>query len=139
MAIANRSCPQCGVPLAPNEAFCSNCGAQYPDPTSIDPTVRASSPNQSFNLPQIEPTQYAGPSSSSPYGNPYGSSGQSYLPPPPPPETPYSQSEQQSQPPFAEFAQLPQSRKGPNVGLIIGVIVLLLLLVGGGIFFLTRS
>ena len=39
----------------------------------------------------------------------------------------------------AGYAQAPQPKKGPNVGLIIGIIALLVILVGGGLFFLTRS
>src|SRR5438876_2603827 len=155
MVTPNRICPQCGTPLVPGEAFCSNCGTRYPEPSLIDPTQRApaSSQNPSHpSLPQIEPTQYAGPSpyGSSPYGNTaYGSGEQSYSPQPPnagyappPPGVSYGGAsegyEQQSsmQPPGG-YVQ--QRRRGPNVGLIVGVILLLLLLVGGGIYFLSRG
>ncbi len=37
MAVSNRICPQCDAPLAPNEIFCSNCGTQYTEPTSVEP------------------------------------------------------------------------------------------------------
>ena len=171
MSTPNRICPQCGQPLAPGEAFCSNCGSRYFEPPMLEPTQLssssypgASSPSQSpiaptqpapppySNQPPIAPTQPASaPYSSqpayggSPYGNTsYGSSGQSYAPPPPFSATPpyggapgiYGQ-----QPPVqpSGFAQAPQPRRGPNVALIIGVIFLLLLLVGGGLYFFTRG
>jgi hypothetical protein len=37
------------------------------------------------------------------------------------------------QPPPGGFVQTPQTKKGPKIGLIVGIIVLLFLLVGGGI------
>ncbi len=153
MGIPNRICPQCGNPLAPSEMYCSNCGTRYMESAEIDPTQRASSSNQGQGPANpsptpMEPTQYAGSSSSSPYGSSlysntaYGSGGQSFSPPPPPNASytpPYGgvpdAHGQQSpmQPPPGGFVQPPQARKGPNIGLIIGVVVLLLVLVGGGI------
>jgi hypothetical protein len=175
MSMPNRVCQQCGTPLAPGEAFCSNCGTRYTEPGGVDPTQRASSPGQ----PPIEPTQYAGPGSTpsspyssssygnTPYGSPstsYGSLDQGYAPPPnsysppgympPPPSNtpyggPYGQQGQYGGAPGvygqqpgqygAGYPQAPQPKKGPNVGLIIGIIALLVILVGGGLFFLTRS
>lgn len=90
MSTPNRICKQCGIPLAPGEMFCSNCGTRYVEPAVIEPTQyagsSASSPSQypgvsNPSQPQIEPTQYAGPSLAGlPYGTPpYGST--SYGPP----------------------------------------------------------
>jgi len=67
MGSVNRICPQCGVPLTPNEMFCNNCGTRYTEQTVTGPTRSASSPTQESSNPDqlsiIEPTQYAGPSS----------------------------------------------------------------------------
>jgi len=180
MSISNRVCQQCGTPLAPGEAFCSNCGTRYTEPGGVDQTQRASYPGASGpGQSPIEPTQYAGPGStpsspysSSPYGNTpygspstsYGSQDQGYAPPPssysppnymppPPSNTPYGGPYGQQQGQYgggpgmygqqqvqygAGYPQAPQPKKGPSVGLIIGIIVLLVILVGGGLFFLTR-
>src|SRR2546422_2849999 len=167
MSMANRICKQCGTPLAPSEMFCSTCGTRYMEPAMSEPTQYASSsqyPNQypgtpNPSQPQIEPTQYAGPSqsvppySSSPYAStPYGGntsygSSQSYAPPPPassmtPPPMQYGTYGQPSTvPPPGQmgYQPPPQPKKGPNVGLIIGIVILLLVVVGGSIFFFTRS
>ena len=67
MGSLNRICPQCGVPLTPNEMFCNNCGTRYTEQTVTSPTRSASSPTQESSNPDqlsiFEPTQYAGPSS----------------------------------------------------------------------------
>src|SRR6266566_9671441 len=166
MSMPNRVCQQCGTPLAPGEAFCSNCGTRYTEPGGVDPTQRASySGASSPGQPPIEPTQYAEPGStpsspysSSPYGNTpygspstsYGSQDQGYAPPPnsysppgymppPPSNTPYGGPYGQQPGQYgAGYPQAPQPKKGPNVGLIIGIIALLVILVSGGLFFLTR-
>jgi zinc-ribbon domain len=91
-ASPNRFCPQCGTQLAPNTRFCGACGSSVSEPSSLAPTQYGSSPAS------VPPTQYADPSSSydsPPYSNPYssspyGSSGQSYAPPPPPVGVPYA-------------------------------------------------
>src|SRR6185312_6342095 len=86
---ADRICPQCGTPLAPNQTFCTNCGRPYTDPDAVEPTVRAT-PSGSYasasgsqqqgrdSTPNAAPTPYYG---SSP--NSYPSPGLSIPPPPP--------------------------------------------------------
>lgn len=138
-----------------------------PGPGSYDPTVAAPqpfTPGQNFPPPGGQsptpsfpaPTQYGGPSSYAPppppppspasfgasaYGagapsTPYSGAQQgAYGTPPPPYGAPYA-------PPPGAFAPQGQGkppRRGPNVGLIIGIIVLLLLLIGGGTFFAIKA
>jgi hypothetical protein len=87
----------------------------------------------------VEPTQYASPASASPYessslsaSNPYASSpyetASSSAAPPPPPASPYATP--------LPYAQPVQPKKGPNIGLLVGVGVLLLVLIGGGVLLL---
>ena len=140
-------CSRCGAPLQPGTTFCPNCGLPYPS---------------AQNAP-IPPTQYAGPSSygqgQQPYNaytppaNPYESKAlppyeapDSYGTPPPPPDTYNAQSSYGAPPPppnmygappptpgaFTPMAQ-PTRKKGPRVGLIIGIVALLLVLIGGGV------
>lgn len=161
--MSNRACQQCGTPLAPGQEFCGNCGAHYSEPGTLDATQRAASyPGAGApGVPPIAPTQYAGPWSSpaspydsspydsKPYGSAstsYGSQGQSYAPPPPPPppNVPYAGApgaygQQQPGQPVGGFPQAPQPKKGPNVGLIIGIIALIVVVIGAGVFFVTRS
>lgn len=139
MSSPNRICPQCGTPLAPNEVFCNNCGARYAEPAQY-----ASSPPLSSY-------------SSSPFDNTdYGSIRQSSSPKlpmdpedrlPPQSSSPadsslltgipevYGQSSQWTD----GYTQTSRSRKSPNRGLIIGIILLLALVVGGGAFFFVKS
>ncbi len=147
-------CSTCGFTLPAGAAFCINCGAkvysqgnaenQLAGSSQVEPTIAASStyeappmtpsPNQQavpptvYGAPYSTPQQYSyeappppppanmygAPPTSNPYGAPYASPPGSFIPPGQPP-TP------------------PARRKGPGVGLIIGIVVLLLLVVGGGI------
>jgi hypothetical protein len=140
--------------LPAGATICTNCGAkmynqgnpgnQPVGPSQVEPTIAASSPyeatpmNPSSNQQAVPPTVYGAPYStpqqysyeappppppanvygappqSNTYGAPYAPSAGSYIPPGQPP-TP------------------PTRRKGPGVGLIIGIIVLVLLIVGGGL------
>lgn len=168
MSMSNRVCQRCGNPLVSGEVYCSNCGARYLEPGAVEPTQRASSSYPDVSSPgqlPFEPTQYAGsPYDNPPYGAPstsYGSPGSNYTPPPaptyapsPPSNVPFGGAYGQ-QPPGqyggvpgiygqqpgqygAGYPQPPQPKKGPNIGLILGVVVLLVLLIGGGLFLLTR-
>src|SRR5690242_14847371 len=126
-------CSRCGAPVQSGMAFCPNCGQPY-----------ASAQNA-----PIPPTQYAGPSSvdqqaaqqyapaANPYApqapaspNVYNNAQSPYGTPPPPPNygTPYAPTPGG----FAPQSQPPR-KKGPNVGLIIGIVVLLIVLIGGGV------
>ncbi len=153
----NRVCQQCGTPLAPGQDFCGKCGAYYSEPGAAGPTQRASSyPGAITPETPLPPTQYVAPSSrgagtpgapipptqyaASPYEN------NPYAPPPPPSNVPYAGTPYAQQQfgaasygqPLGGFPQTPTPKKGPNVGLIIGIVALLVIVVGAGIFFVTR-
>src|SRR2546421_3851449 len=83
MNTVNRTCPQCGTALAPNESFCNNCGRRYIEGNMAEPTTPGSSSNRYQSAPGSNGTPP--PYASSPYSNvPPGRSAQSYTPPPPP-------------------------------------------------------
>ena len=129
----------------------SYSGAPNPNQPPIEPTQFAGpgpTPSSPYNSPPYGNTPYASPATS------YGSQGQGYAPPPPPPTGPpyagpYGQPQgqyggvpgiygQQQGQYGAGYPQAPQPKKGPNVGLIIGIIALLGVFIGGGLFLLTR-
>ncbi len=165
MAVSSRICLQCGVPLAPTESFCSNCGARYIVQSATDPIQPSSAPDQeSSNSGQLpfEPTQYAGfqaqPSSSSfNYSNTAESVGQGFTyhpqhkqdhfsslqsPQPPQPSSTTLDSTQEAfghRSSIGRLVQIFRRGKGPKVALIVGVITMLLLVIGGGIFSFVRS
>ena len=147
-------CSTCGFTLPPGAAFCTNCGAkvysqenagnQSAGSLQVEPTIAASSPyeappmNQFSNQQAIPPTVYG-----SPYNTPQQYSYEA--PPPPPPANVYG-APPSSNPYGAPYAAPPGSfvppgqpptpptrRKGPVVGLIIGIVVFLLLVVVGGV------
>jgi hypothetical protein len=133
-------------------------GVSSPGQPPIEPTQYAG--------PASTPSSpYAGsPYDNPPYGAPstsYGSPGSNYTPPSPPAYTPSPPSNvpyggaygQQQAGQYGDvpgvygqqpgqygmgYPQPPQPKKGPNIGLILGVVVLLVLLIGGGLFLLTR-
>jgi len=138
-------------------------GAPNPNQPPIEPTQYAGpgpTPSSPYNSPPYGNVPYGSP------GTSYGSQGQGYAPPPPNSYTPPSYTPPApASPPYAGpygqpqgqygsvpgvygqqpgqygagYPQAPQPKKGPNAGLIIGIIALLVILVGGGIFFLSRS
>ena len=123
-------CPQCSVPLAQNETYCSYCGARYTEQTAIGPTQQASSASpasveQSYSPPTLPDSEHDQPSSPIPI-MPFDA-----------PETDGQQSP--IQPGRGRFIRPPLSRIGPKFALIIGVSALLLLVIGGGLFFLVKS
>lgn len=158
-------CSTCGNSLPAGATFCTNCGAKVysqgspgsqPYGSQVEPTIAASSsfdapPNaQQPGQPPVPPTAYGSPSYNQPQQFPYEA------PPPPPP--PYSYSAPPSPPgtygapptygtPYPPqpgsytppVQPPPPRRKGPGVGLIIGIVVLLLLVVGGGILALRAA
>src|SRR5437660_1768369 len=72
MASSNIICLQCGIPLAPNATFCSNCGTRYTEQTNVRPSQHTSLADQASSgteQTQFEPIQYIGPSSPLSYGN----------------------------------------------------------------------
>ena len=147
-------CSTCGFTLPEGAAFCTNCGAkmysqgnagnQPAGPSQVEPTIAASSyyqappANPSPNQQAVPPTVYGAP-----YSTPQQYSNEAPPPPPPanvygappPPNaygTPYAQTPGSYVPP-GQPPTPPTRRKGPGVGLIIGIIVLVLLVVGGGL------
>lgn len=145
-------CSRCGAPVQQGMAFCPNCGTPYPSaqnapipptqyagPSQYDPTVASQPYNagQAYAPPanpyaSQAPAPYETPGG---YGAPppdaYNAQSAYGTPPPPPPNVygaPYAPPPGAFMPP----AQPPR-KKGPNVGLIIGIIVLLILLIGGGV------
>lgn len=166
MDSSNTICSQCGIPLAPNATFCSNCGTRYTEQTIVRPsqhTPLAGQVSSGTEPAQFEPIQYIGSSSPLSYGKSpfdstsYGSTGQNHSLQPSldakntlssptlaadPNQIGVGEHEQSSSiqkmlDGLADAFQ-PKSR-GPNIRLIIGIILLLLLVVGGGIFFIVKS
>jgi zinc ribbon protein len=148
-------CSSCGYTLPTGAAFCTNCGAkiysqgspgsQPGGPSQVEPTIPASS---SYDAPPIAPpsSQPAVPPTA--YGAPPYSAPQQYsyeAPPPPPPPSAYGAPPPYGAPyapppgSFVPPGQQPARRKGPNVGLIIGIVVILLLAVTGGVFALRAA
>lgn len=154
-------CPNCGTPYpsaqnAPGSAPIPP--TQYAGPSSFDPTVAAppynpgnagqafppagSSPSQPGYSNYNSPPAYQAPSSynaSSGYGTPPPPSPNAYNEqnaygtPPPPPNlygAPYAPAPAPGA--FTPPGQPPR-KKGPNVGLIIGIVVLLVVIVVGGV------
>jgi hypothetical protein len=128
--------------------FCNNCGGHL-NSASTDPTRRSGQ-----SIPSYQPTQLASPA----YGrgsDQYGSVNTSYGAPPPPPSeyqvpgypaasTPsYTPSptpggyQQPVYPPQGGYPQQPVQKKGSNVGLIVGIVLLLIVIIGGGAFWYT--
>lgn len=118
--------------------------------SQVEPTIAASS---SYQTPQANPFQNQQVVPPTVYGAPY-STPQQYsteAPPPPPPAnmygappppnaygTPYAQPPGYGQVPASYGPQgqpptPPTRRKGPGIGLIIGIIVLVLVIIGGGL------
>src|ERR1700730_14831745 len=93
-------CPQCGVPIAAGQRFCSNCGATA-DPGFSKPTAAASSGEHYGQIPE-KPTEFSAP--------------------PPPPMSFYSQPVQPTPAPNTYYPQqaapqsFPQAQQGyqPN-------------------------
>lgn len=153
MVTPNRTCLHCGAPLSPGEAFCSNCGKNYESDMidSMQPTASANQGSSNPSLPQIEPSQFAGPfSPPASSGNTYGQGGQSFAQAPTSPtenRVPLSSPTEKSEP-FARqlpmpsflgsFAPLLQLKKVPKVWIIVSAALLILILVGSSLLFLSR-
>ena len=146
-------CSTCGFTLPEGAGFCTNCGTklfsqgnvgnQPAGSSQVEPTIAASSSyqpppmNQSPNQQAVPPTVYG-----TPYSTPQQYSNEAPPPPPPanvygtpPPPNTYGTSYPQTPGSYVPQGQpsTPPARKGPGVGLIIGIIVLVLVVVGGGL------
>jgi zinc-ribbon domain len=146
-------CRNCGFMLPAGAEFCTNCGAklnnqgnpwnQPEGPSQVEPTIAASS---TYETPPMAPSSNQQAVPPTVYGAPYSTPQQySYEAPPPPPPANMYGAPPTSNPYGAPYAPTPGSylppgqpptpptrRRGPGVGLIIGLVVLLLLVVGGG-------
>ena len=147
-------CSTCGFMLPMGSTFCTNCGAklysqgnagnQLAGSSQVEPTIAASS---SYQAPPMNPSPNQQAVPPTVYGSPYSTPQQySYEAPPPPPPAnvygappppnaygaPYAPSAG-SYIPSGQPPTPPTRRKGPGVGLIIGIIVLVLVVVGGGL------
>ncbi len=155
-------CRNCGFMLPEGATFCTNCGAkvnsqgnvgnQPAGSSQVEPTIAASS---TYQTPPVNPTPNHQAVPPTVYGAPYSTPQQySYeAPPPPPPSsaysaspapntygTPYGQTPDYGETPGSYVPPTPPpTRKGPRVGLIIGLIVLVLLIVGGGLLALRAA
>ncbi len=141
-------CSTCGFQISKEALQCPRCGTQVVSHTTEnagianDATVPSSSPylfsqNPPYNnSPQVPPS----PPVSTSYGvDPYR------VPPPPPYQQsagPYSMSPlpAASYPPHTPPPLVsPVRKKGPGVGLILGIALLILVVIGGSLFFVLRS
>ncbi|GAC1566251.1 MAG: hypothetical protein NVS3B14_07220 [Ktedonobacteraceae bacterium] len=155
-------CSRCGTPVQQGMAFCPNCGTPYapiqnargatPAPSpQYEPTVAAQPPyagqgySPAANSAPAQPpyTEYnrqpANPYAPQP-PNQYSAQGGYDASNPQPPLAasygdPYAPLPAPYAPPPGAFApqNQPPRRRGPNVGLIIGIVVLLIVLIGGSV------
>ncbi len=129
MAISNRICLQCGKPLASDEASCSNCGARYPEPSTVGTLQSAAAPP--WNAFQAEqPTQVA--------FNTFPFAGEQR----PLPALAIPASADGNPSAVAEERPGPSATAGrrlPGGVMIIGALLLVVLLLGGSLYFLLNS
>lgn len=153
-AQALAACALCGAPAKPGMRFCVNCGASMEPPGAV-PDQRGAAPPPlpqgdgaalpypsqappAYSAPELPPMPpQPGPAAASPAFPPAAPppaparmEAPPAAPPPLPPEAPYYA----GYPPVAPGQPAPQSRSGPGVGMILGVVALLLVLAGGGYF-----
>lgn len=122
MGLANTTCQHCGTPLAPHAIYCTNCGSRSTAP--VDQT------SADTELPHIEPTRSREEDTS--YSSTPGADLSSHSS-----ETSGQSSSLQG--PATNYNVTPQPRKGPNIGMIVGGILLVVVVIGSGIFFLVKS
>jgi len=151
MDAQHRTCRHCGTALAPGEAFCSNCGRRYDESAMVEPTTRSTSSSFSEGTNPVqqnsEPTLLATPSPTpSGRSSGYTSSGQAqYATPPPAPYPPYNGPGYGQQPTPGYAPQVPPAqppaRKGPNIGLIVGIVALVVIVIAAstGIFLFVKG
>ncbi len=165
---SSRRCQHCGRPLAPSEVYCGTCG-EYNFLTSTNgATERAQPPtNTPWGGPAPQtfygggqyggqppappgPNTFLGGNLASPpqqpvyFGNPYGTPQQPlYSTLAPPPMAGFQQSNlhgyQNGYQPVG-LHQPPARKRGPKIGLIVGIVIMLVILVGGGVgYFYVKS
>ncbi|HLI05825.1 MAG TPA: zinc-ribbon domain-containing protein [Ktedonobacteraceae bacterium] len=138
MDAQHRTCRKCGTSLAPDQTFCSNCGSHYEETALVEPTARSTSSSlpggARYSQQNSEPTLLATPFPGSPSGYPFsGPTAQRATPPPPSYLSPYNGQGYGQQQAAGYVPPLPQaqspSRKGPNIGLIVGIVALVVILI----------
>ncbi len=151
-----RLCQRCGRALTPSEVYCNTCG-QYNSPAPAGGAAAGapppgvswggSSPQTNYGGGQPAGQQWGQIPSPTAPNNPYGGgvvqqptySGNSYAQQPSfysaPPSAPVMGFQQDSMNGYnpAGYSQPPR-KGGPNIGFIMGMIILLLVLVGAGFF-----
>jgi hypothetical protein len=133
-------CSSCGYSLPAGAAFCTNCGAKMYGQGNPGSPPSGSSPYEATpitpysNQQAVPPTVYGAP-----YSTPQQYSYEAPPPPPPanvygatPPSNPYGAPYASPPGSFVPPGQPPTPRKGPRVGLIIGIVVFLLLIISVG-------
>jgi Domain of Unknown Function (DUF1080) len=142
--VSARRCQRCGSPLAPTEVYCDTCG-QYNAPA---PTGGSS------GGPPPSGMAWRGPTPQTNYGGQFAGQQWGQTPAPSAPGSPYGGSSARQQPMYsgnayyappasyqwdtmngyrpAGFNQPPPQKRGPNVGLVVGIIILLIVLVASG-------
>src|SRR5947209_2214065 len=144
MSSPSHTCPQCGITLASNQMFCNNCGARSTEQAIGKPAQYASSSSSpSYLNSPSDNTDYGSTRQSSPPKLPIDTEDklppQSSLPVDSSPSAGIPEVYRQPSQMTNGYNQAPRSRKSPNRGFIIGIIILLALVIGGGIFFFVKS
>ncbi|MDQ2903812.1 MAG: hypothetical protein M3Y81_09695 [Chloroflexota bacterium] len=143
-----RPCSRCGIPVAPGQRFCSNCGATV-DISAADPTAHAEDSGQGAQVHDMSTERGAPPPTAYGSAAPIHDMSTVSATPPPPPETygqnpptplyssyqPPVQNPQQGFQPAPAFAQPPMKDSSKSVlgqlGCGVGIVILLVLLVCG--------
>jgi hypothetical protein len=121
-----RVCSQCQTPLAASESVCRNCGASYVEPITTamtEPTTFVADRSSPESMQEAVSLSFDEMSSKQNTVDEPTGQGEGLLP----------------LVPGGVDAQVPPRRKGPNVGLIVGALLLIVVLVGSGLFFLVKA
>src|SRR5712692_1950923 len=121
-----RVCSQCQTPLAVSESVCRNCGASYVEPITTamtEPTAFVADRSATESMQEAVSPSFDEMSSKQNIVDEPTGQGEVLLP----------------LVPEGVDAQVPPRRKGPNVGLIVGALLLIVVLVGSGLFFLVKA
>ncbi|MBA2682399.1 MAG: hypothetical protein H0U76_28900 [Ktedonobacteraceae bacterium] len=151
-----RPCSRCGIPVAPGQRFCSNCGATV-DISAADPTAHSEDSGQGTPVHDMSTVSATPPPPPETYGQDPPTPLYQYTPPPqnvqpgfqPPVQNAQqgfqqpAQNAQQGFQPTPAFAQPPMKDSSKSVlgqlGCGVGIVILLIVLVcGAGTFVLYR-
>ncbi len=136
----SRLCPTCGVPVASEQRFCSNCGSLISEEAN-KPTALSGESSQLTSMETVANTPTPPPPphyDGSPYP-PYGSEGR-YTPPPPPYQGQVVGQVPPAPPSYATPQRGSSGRVWRRIGCIAGIVLLLVLgICGTGGYFLYRG